>query len=388
MSQFTIGAAGVSLQPPQARYPPNILNQPQFSATNGLTLPPGGDILIPPGTFLVSPGLYSQVQILDPVSTQWLPYSTLTSKEPLVVNSDGVNYRLVNPTGYAIGAIVTASGAGYTSAPTVTPTPTGSLWTAVVGGGVSAILMSGTANSGSGYAVAPIVNIAAPPSPGIPATAVATINSAGSVTVYTMVNQGAGYTSPPAVTIIPQQSDQNAFPPSGTSTTNVVTALAVAVTSFAGMLTAVLMTNEGNTVASASPALAFTGGGGANAAATAVMALTITNAVVSSQGSGYTVPPTVGFTTTGGTIIGQSSAVQSAAAINPAWQVTTLIPRAAQITATQGSATGLQVGVILDGGLFTALPTLYAPIAGAGGAPALYTPTMGGANDTVFIQPL
>lgn len=387
MAQFTIGAAGVGLQPPQALYPVTVLNQPMVSATNALSLPAGGDILIPAGTWLVSPGIYSQVQILDPVTTQWLPWATPVSKEPMTVNSDGVNYRIANPTGFPIGAIVTISGSGYTSAPTVTPTPAGSLWTAVVGGGVSAIQCT-AAGSGSGYATAPIVNIAAPPSPGVPATAIATINSStGSIVSFTIVNQGAGYTSPPAVTIIPQASDQNANPPSGTSSTNVVNATAAAVTSFAGMLTAVLMTNEGNNSSANAPALAFSGGGGANAAATAIPAISIQSAVVSNFGSGYTIPPGIFLTTTGGSIVGQTSAQQAASAINPQLQVQTLIPRAATITTAQGSGSGVQIGIILDGGIFTAVPTVYAP-GNSYGENAAYTPTMGGVTDTVFIQPL
>jgi hypothetical protein len=140
--------------------------------------------------------------VLDPVTATWGSINTSPGLAEFTVNSDGVNYRILNPLGFPVGAIVTNGGTGFTSAPTVTATPGGSTWQAVVGGQISAIIAA-TAGSGAGYAVPPVISIAAPPSPGVQATAIAAI-SGGAISAITMVNQGAGYTSAPAVVAIPQ----------------------------------------------------------------------------------------------------------------------------------------------------------------------------------------
>lgn len=78
------------------------------------------------------------------------------------------------------------------------------------------ILSSGNVTSltlgigGSGYVTAPTVTIAAPPSGGIQATAVAVL-SGNAVSSFIITNAGSGYNSVPTVTI--------AAPPSGTTAT-------------------------------------------------------------------------------------------------------------------------------------------------------------------------
>ena len=62
---------------------------------------------------------------------------------------------------------------------------------------------------GAGYGVAPIVYIPAPPGPGVQATAIATISN-GAVNGFTITNQGAGYTTVPTVSILPNPFDPNA----------------------------------------------------------------------------------------------------------------------------------------------------------------------------------
>lgn len=400
-----IGSAGVPLPFPGALYPVQIGNVPSLAATNRVTLSPGQDMLLPSGKFWVVPGLVSQVQVADPVLVQggnptnatWLPFSGFTTNEPLFVDSDGTNYRIWNPTGFPIGAIVVASGGGYTSAPTVTPTPTGSLWQAVIGPGISAIALN-TGGSGTGYTVPPIVNIGAPGSPGVQATATCTINSSGSVVSITMVNAGGGYVAanPPSVVFSAQQSDVNFFPPSGVSTTAIRTAVGVAVTSFVGSVMAVLLTDEGTAqIATYSqiPSLAITGGGGTGAVATAIPALSVTNAVVSTGGSGYTAP--VGIMTFGGSITAFTSGQTQGATANPLVSTNLLVPRQAQIAATIGSGSGIQVGAIIDPGLFTSLPAAYAvpnnvitTTSGSFAVLAVFSLTVGGVNDTVLIQNL
>lgn len=382
MSNY-IGAVGQTLPPPQALYPVTINNNPQLAGTNRISLAPGADVLVPPGRFNIQLGLYTQLQIYDPVSLTWVGFAPLDAGAMKMVDSDGSNYRLYNPTGFPIGAVVTNGGTGYTSAPTVAAAAGGSTWTAIVGGAISQINCA-NAGSGSGYSVPPIVNIAAPPSPGVQATAVAAI-SGGAISSFTIINPGAGYTSAPAVVIVPQNTDLNL---AATSTTSITNATATAQTSFASQVTAVLLQNEGNNPLNTAPALTFAGGGGASATATALMAWALTNATVTTQGSGY--PAALQISSIGGTIVGLTSG-NGAASNSPAVSTALLNPpRPALMSATQGSSTGVQVGVIVDGGLFVgAAPTLYAqpyPV-NTGSVAAAFGVTVGGANDTSYITP-
>jgi len=374
-----IGARGQGLLPPQALYPVSINEQPQIAGTNRVTLPPGGDILIPPGVFLVSPGIYSQTQFLDPVTTTWLPYRSYGQNALDSVNSDGTNYRVINPTGFPIGALVNAGGNSYTSAPTVTPSIGGSTWTAVVGGAIVTININ-AGGSGANYAVPPIVNIASPPAGGVQATAVCAI-SGGLITGFTIVNPGAGYASAPAIAIIPQQSDLNEASP----TVSVTDAQATAVLSYAGTVTAVLLTNEGNNPLTSVPGLSFAGGGGSGPTATAIMAFTVTGATVTTPGSGYTAP--VGLLATGGTVTSSAAAGNS-----PIVSTGLLVPRQIWWAASTGSGNGISVNnaLIIDGGLFQAPPSLVAFPGPAGTSPsalAVLAATVGGVNDTVTLQP-
>lgn len=366
-----IGLRGVGLPTPGAQYPVNVSNQPEVAFGGQLSLPPGAQAILPAGRWLVAVGRYTLVQVLDPISGLWLPVSTEGTGMPLTVDSDGQNYRVYNPTGFPVGAVVNNGGAGYTSAPAVSASVGGSTWQAVVGGAVSAInLVSG---GGTGFAVAPVVNIAPPAAPGVQATAVANI-SGGSITSFTILNPGAGYASAPAVEIVPQGKDLNA----GT----LVEPLqgATAQLSYVGQVTAVLLTNPGNNPLGTPPALSFAGGGGAGATATTIMALTVTGATVASGGSGYSGAAFV--TTTGGMVTSGAAASNSGNVSNGMFT-----NRQAHLTATGGSGTGIGVTGVLDGGLFQAPPSAV-PLPGATGAQASITLVMGGTNDTVYIQPL
>ena len=91
-----------------------------------------------------------------------------------------------------------ATVAGTISAPGVPATPMASL----TGTMVSTIAVT---SGGSNYSAAdpPLVMIAAPPSNGTQATATAVVSASGIVTAIDVVNPGSGYTSTPAVTILP-----------------------------------------------------------------------------------------------------------------------------------------------------------------------------------------
>jgi hypothetical protein len=191
MSIVSIGGAGIALPYPSALY-----GYSAFSGTNEVTLQGGQVLVFPAGTYWVTPGPCTFLQYLDPVSNLWVVANQLAGAGRYV-NSDGANWRLANLTGCPVGAIVTNSGTGYTSAPTVTPSSGSSTWTAIVGGAVNTTVTVGTA--GSGYTFPPNVWFSAPPNGGIQATGYATI-SGGAVTAVTVTNQGAGYTSAPTIT--------------------------------------------------------------------------------------------------------------------------------------------------------------------------------------------
>ena len=373
-----IGAVGVGFQPPQQLFPlsVSVTTNPSVVGSNGLSLPPGGTVVLPPGLQMVTPGQYSKVQIKDPVTGVWTPYCTVDNNAPKFINSDGTNYRVANRTGCIIGVLVNNGGTGFTSAPAVAATGDGAAtFTAIVGGAVSALIPA-AGGSGAGYTYPPIVNISVPPAPGVPATAVCAV-SGGVITGFTIVNPGAGYTIAPTVTIVPNPTD----PTIGTVTNASVTAQL----SYVGVVTAILIGNHG-LPQTAVPALSVTGGGGSGALATAVMDFVVTGYSVNPAGSGYIAP--VNIMTSGGLITSSAAASNS-----PIVSSALLIPRNANINAVvNGPAlSGGGSTAIIDGGEFQAPPLAFAIGAqnsAASVASAVITLTVGGVNDTVYIQNL
>jgi hypothetical protein len=270
MAQNRLGGPGIGLPYPQALYPVQLVGAAPQPATNVITLGYGEAFPVPPGEWMIAG---APMQWLDPVSGQWLfagatAYSAgSTAVSEGYVHSDGQNLRVVNPQGIATGATVTAAGSGYVQATTTVTSSNSSTWTAVVGGAISLTLGTG----GSGYTIPPVVLISAPPSPGLQATAVATV-SGGIVTGFTIVNAGAGYTTAPTVLIVANPYDPNYG--------SIVNATATASLTGSGTVTAVLCTNYGAPGASA-PTLTINGvGSSATAATTAFYTAESTNLTV------------------------------------------------------------------------------------------------------------
>jgi len=164
-----------------------------------------------------------------------------------------------------VGSILTVAGvvpAGYNGTYTVTAstTTTVSYANTTTGAQTTAGTVTATniTSGGSGYTLPPIVLIPSPPSPGVPATATATISS-GVVTGLTFQNVGAGYTTVPAITLLPNPYDPNYG--------SIVNATAVTNLVGAGTITAVLCVNTGAPVASA-PTLTINGAGSGATAST------------------------------------------------------------------------------------------------------------------------
>lgn len=367
MTNRVIGP-GIALPPPQLLYPASLTAIPYTQGSNRVSLAPGQSIQIPAGDWIIDLGKYSILEYQDPVrsgsisqtSGVWLPIRS--QRGTFKIFSDGVNYRISNLLGCVVGGIVTKGGTGYVQASTtVTPSVGNSTWQAIVGGRVALPTCSIV---GAGYGVAPIVYIPAPPAGGIPASAIAAI-TAGVISGFTMINEGAGYTSAPAITILP-----NPFDPNIGSITAAVAACAL---TGSGVVNGVALTNPGAPVAS-TMTLTITGGDG-SAAITPIFLTTLASLSITALGSG---------SITGGaltTINGQSPAT------NVFTQSNDFIPRQAQVQLSISGGTAVAY-TIIDGGMFlgTASPIImtYGGVQYVGPTVTL---TQGSANDTITIQP-
>ena len=177
--------------------------------------------------------------------------------------------------GKLTGLVLTNSGSGYTSDPTVTVNwPNASASSSVSFTTPSAITGITLTSAGSGYTSAPTVTLTGGGGSG--ATATATMNL--SVNGLMLTNAGSGYTSAPTVTF----SGGGGSGASAIATEN-------------NSLQAITLTSGGSNY-NATPSVIISGGGGSGATATA----TVSNGVVSSvsitnAGSGYTSAPSVIF---------------------------------------------------------------------------------------------
>lgn len=363
-----LAGPGQGLPFPQALYPATLNNGETVPPTNLITLAPGQQLPLPRGNMWVDLGGYAVLQEYDPVMGVWRGHASSRSSPQLVTGSDGFNFRVANLTGCAIGAVVTNGGSSYVQgSTTVTPAAGNSTWYPIVGGAISTTISVVTA--GTGYTVPPMVFIAAPPNPGVPATAIAVLSS-GTVSSITVINQGAGYPTAPAVSIVPNPYDpalaSGAITSGATATTTLVAS---------GAVTAVLCTNAGASFATV-PSLTIAGAG-TSAAATIVPMWTLTALSITNGGAGYTTQGVIS------TVGGVPSATPTYT--NPDSQFVGYIPRPAQVgIAAASGGTITTIGTIYDGGLFTGTPTAYAA---PGSTPATFGVTLGSVNATVRLQP-
>lgn len=371
MSQIIAGP-GMTLPPPQQLFPRYLSNLPAYvAATNAVTLAAGQSQVVPAGEWLINLGRYSLLQWFDPITTTWRTFDAARGN-PRYVRSDGINIRVANLTGCPIAAVVTNGGSSYVqSSTTVTVSAGNSTWQPVVGGSITTISVSSV---GVGYGMAPLVYIAAPPSPGVQATALATISS-GTITSISLTNVGAGYTSVPSIAIVPNPYDPNLA--SGSITT-AATAVVTSIGGNAGKVVAVLCTNSGIAI-SALPTLTIAGAG-SSAAATPVWMNTITGTSVSTAGTGYTgsnLATTVG---------GRTAA--TAAFTNPIVEPVNYIPRPYRASVSLNSGALDSFPIVEDTGLFTGTPTFTVLVAKTCTTLGTVDLTLGGATDTIELQQL
>lgn len=356
---------GAGLQPPT-----------RGQASNRYALQAGQCYVIPSGTWYLGKK-YARLQELDPITNIW---QNIGDDGPWsYVQSDGVNIRVANQTGCAVGALITNVGSGYTSNPTVTPSAGSSVWQPIIGGAISATVT--VSAGGSGYTYPPFVEISAPPQPGIPATAYCTLSS-GAVSTVTVVDQGAGYTQAPTISFVndPREGLNGVSTGSGAAAYPTLTG--------AGTLTGLLVLDHGTPLTSI-PTVAFSGGGGASAAATVLMDWSITGGAVTTAGADYSAG--AGFVTV--TPVNRLT-TGSAAITNPTLMANIVRQRQAQIlfpTSAGGAltATGLQVA---DGGHYTFAPASGDIIINGGTdiitTAAVVTVTVGGNLDVITLLPV
>jgi hypothetical protein len=318
----TFGAAGVF---PTPRGQPSI----------AFDLQPGAARIIPAGTWFLDTGPYTCFQEFDPIQGQWIsPGGDGFNAGPQYVNSDGFNYRAVNLCGCIVGANVTTAGSSYTqaAAPTVTFTNAASAAaTAIIGGAVNTSVT--VTNGGSGYLWAPLVFLDSPPSLGYQATATCTI-SAAAVNAVTINNQGAGYTNVPNLYFINDPRD-----------TIGIGATAVATLTGAGTVTQLIITNQGTPNTTLQPVIAFSSG---SAAAFPIMVRAIGGVSMTTAGSGYS-----GNVVVEGFGNGQTSAAN--VLTNPKWTTNLVRTRVGVVlvgTATSGGALTGGGASLIDGGIY------------------------------------
>lgn len=412
MAMPRIGGAGVNLPVPGLATNSVAVGSAPFVAgsfsgpTNIVTLFPSEVYNIPPGTWMVTPGPYTFLQWLDPVTVTsttgttgaiglWRTKPTSATRSDFI-DSDGTNWRLANLTGCPIGAVITTGGATnpYTNGigstatgVTVTPSAGASKWLPIVGGAVSATLATatGTTTAGAGFNYAPICVIDAPPAGGMQATAYVTSLSSGTIPVANVVitNQGAGYTTAPNLTFIPDPREAFASTPG--PTTNAVVVLTLTAT---GQLTGLYPYDHGTAVTSV-PTLTITTAT-TTAQATVIMNFTVTAfALASSTTQGSTLGAGTAVVSVSNTIAASTNFLT-----NPLHNgVGVTFPRPARIMANISSGVITSTGqVIEDAGLgiqqvpsTVVIPvitstTSVAPIGGLG------TPTVGGTTDTSILQ--
>lgn len=385
---MALAGLGIGLPYPPQLGPPLPTNQPYQPLGTRVDVPAGGAFYIPAGWFIVRTGQYTQTQFLDPGTGTWQPFSQI-GRDTKWINSDGGNFRIVNPTGCPIGALVTANGTGYAQTNTTAVLSVGnSAWQPVVGNSLTGITVGNDPKGNAGgtnFTLPPIVDIPPPPPGGVPASATATL-SAGAVASVTMLNEGAGYTSGAVTPLIrPNPFDPNI----GTITVPALTTTLAGGTAASGGVNALLCTNYGSVLSGSQMAGATLtiSGNGASATATPVFCMAVTAVALSASGGAAYPGTAVDVDTVGGTVTTAAASV-----FNPGFSTGLLIPRKANIYAPVSGGV-VQAAVIVDGGLFQVAPSaiVLAQAAASAGLPTTATAatlTMGGVTDSVWLQQL
>lgn len=334
--------------------------------------------ILPSGNYMVQLGGLTFLEIQDTVTGFW----RIISQGPGIenVNSDGVNFRLCNRTGSVIGAVITNSGSGYAASgtsygsatlPTITA-PNGQTFKAIAGGALNSTITKTAA--GTGYTLPPILVIDPPPAGGVQATASTTV-SGGALGTITVTNQGAGYLTAPAVTVVNAPGDT-------TGTGAVLTTALISSGGTAGAadtICAILPTNLPSAANTSVPSLTIVNGTiGTGLAATAIMCVTST--AVTTTGMTNAANGSVTYITSG--VTGGSATLT-----NPAISTALFTP----VWGFCANQTAAGATTIVYGGLHQIAPVPNTVVTSNGtisGAITYGTNNFGGATDQSWIQPI
>jgi len=379
-----LAGPGQGLQYPQNLYPSELANSPYDASSNKVALAGGQSFVIPRGDWIITEGMYCVLQYLDPVTNAWSNAASC-AWEPghRIIASDGFSVRIANMTGCPVAATIIQYGGGWVQSSTTIGVTGGggSTWAPIVGGQLGNATVTA---AGAGYGVAPLVFIPPPPNNetnpngigGIQASGWAAIAS-GTVSGFTFNNPGAGYPTAPTVVVVPSPFDPNLA-------TGITAATITVQTVGSGSITAVICTNNGNTLTPGNLTLT-PAGVGSNATIAPVFMMTTTAVSLSGTGTGWGTLG-AGVTSTGG--------APSVGTITngPDFLHLTFKPRPLQATTTVTAlgTVAAQLATIIDGGLFEGTPQPSQQAGGAAGTPVGSTIalTMGTTQDIFVIQPL
>ena len=320
-----------------------------------LTLHSGQTFIPPSGQYLVTLGEYTTQQWYDSQTQTWKNAQTPANSDLTFVSADGYNFRLANITGTMQAAYLTNGGSGYPNgiypAATTNVSQTNYVIATVSAAGAQASLVGTLAKcnvivggaisttvtvtvAGSGFTHVPTLIFSNPPVGGVPASGYVSSLSGGGIGSVVITNQGAGYTTPPTITVVPSQFDTSVVAPTLTATLTL-----------SGSVTALTMADNGSAYA-AVPTIAFTASAGSSAAATAVMCMSATGISAVSGGSANLTDNTAAFQVISTVVAG----TKTSAPVNPNIESGMFTPRPGSgwITTSSGVASAMTIN---DGGL-------------------------------------
>lgn len=386
------GAFGSQLPLSGSQTASSNLFQP-VNATNAINLAAGECVVMPAGTFYISPGAVTAIQWLDPVSQFWRTVGATSYAGGFNLDSDGGNLRLANLSGCPIGALITNAGTGYTNGIgtaatglTITPSAGGSVWVPVVGGAINSTITITTA--GTNYSFPPLLIISAPPAGGIQATATCTV-SAGAINAVTVTNQGAGYVTAPTVLVINDFRDNAGSGAVLTVNTTLVGSGALTAMYPSGAANSAFNAGVGGHGTPQTAAPTFTFAPASTTAATAVMCFSVTAFTVTAGGAAYT-PATAANAALAVALGGETGANIAARAANTAGPIAdTLLSWARPAWAQLGTSANVVQNTnqtLIDPGFgMQAAPAVA--VIGSTGTGAAATAAVGGVSDVSWVQP-
>lgn len=375
-----ISGPGVPLPAPTNLYPSELYNSAYDFGSNHVLLEPGQSIQVPGGDWLIQVGSFSLLQVFDPIGNYWSGADAFRGQRMQIFN-DGQTRRILNPTGVPIAAVVAGGGASFAqSTAMITANVGGSTWQAIVGGSLA---VASIVNPGASFTLPPIVMLPDPPAyaangiGGVPATARATLTN-GTVSAVNLGNVGAGYTAATVTGLLlpnPYGPDVGAATPGSVTFT----------LTNAGLITAALCTYNGASLATLSAlTLTAAGGAGSGATITPVIGQAVAAASITAGGAGWgTAANPAKVTSTGG----QPASVSAIG--NATAELTGFKPRDANIIGTCNAGGTITALTIVDNGLFVGAANIaISPGETVPTTAATLTFTMGGVNDTAYLQPL